>query len=108
MTSTDPAVQEWTEVLRSYRENHSNHDRCDDCDPHTIAEKHLEQCFEALDYSEREDAYEDEVEDPSYGPFCGCSTCVVREVLLSALPALVHQLRHNPLRDALQREWDRR
>lgn len=43
------------------------------------AGEHLAACHEAMEaYSEHPDA---DVENPAYGPFCGCDTCVVREVL---------------------------
>ena len=49
------------------------------------AERHLEACYEA------EEAYElgdDDVESPACAPFCGCITCVVREVLYAAWPII--------------------
>lgn len=50
-----------------------------------LAEAHLIACSEAM-----YDAYEDEEppESPAFGPYCGCDTCIVREVLASAWPAL--------------------
>jgi hypothetical protein len=51
-----------------------------------LAERHLAACQEAL-WSE--DAGEAEVaESPACGPFCGCDTCIVREVLYAACPAI--------------------
>ena len=44
----------------------------------SVAEAHLERCFEAQDALEQG---EDDVEDPAYDAFCGCVRCVVREVL---------------------------
>ena len=37
------------------------------------AEEHLNACMEAMD--------DDEALSPAYGPFCGCNTCTVREIL---------------------------
>ena len=55
---------------------------------HEYVEKHLMACEDALAYSEDGDPWrvgaEEAPEDPSYGPFCGCTTCVVREVLTAA------------------------
>jgi len=39
------------------------------------AEEHLSRCWEAEDEPT-------EVESPAYAPFCGCQTCIVREVLM--------------------------
>ena len=50
---------------------------------HSAAADHLTKCFIAL-------LGEDD-EDPASAPFCGCETCVVREVLYAALP---HVERH--------------
>lgn len=58
------------------------------------AEAHLEACWEAL--HEQEDAdmageWESSAPDRwpvTAGPFCGCETCVVREVLFAAWPIL--------------------
>jgi len=44
---------------------------------HRNASEHLAACMEALD---REQGGED-VDSPAIAPFCGCETCVVREVL---------------------------
>jgi hypothetical protein len=56
------------------------------------AELHLDACWEAMDLEE-ESAGEDEaaaVEWPdTAGPFCGCRTCEVREVLYVAVPILL-------------------
>jgi hypothetical protein len=43
-----------------------------------IAEKHLAACNEAL-FAESEDI----PDSPSFGPYDGCDTCIVREVLMS-------------------------
>jgi hypothetical protein len=42
------------------------------------AEVHLEACLEAMWEYEENGV---EVESPASAPFCGCNTCVVREVL---------------------------
>ena len=44
------------------------------------AEEHLSLCLEA--------EWDEEVDDPSSAPFCGCLTCIVREVLHAAWPVL--------------------
>lgn len=41
------------------------------------AEKHLDLCWEAM--------LDEESKSPAFAPFCGCTTCVVREVLMAAL-----------------------
>ena len=46
------------------------------------AEAHLAACQEAM-FAMEEDV-ETEVESPASAPFCGCDTCVVREVLYAA------------------------
>lgn len=48
------------------------------------AEKHLAACYDAL--VEEEDDPEKWPESPASAPFCGCETCVVREVLYAAWP----------------------
>jgi hypothetical protein len=47
------------------------------------AEKHLDACHEAMWAWEEGD---DEIESPASAPFCGCDTCIVREVLWAAWP----------------------
>lgn len=62
---------------------------------HAAAQAHLDavaQAEEALD-----DAVNNESPDiaaiadasPAYGPYCGCTTCVVRETLAAAWPTIV-------------------
>ena len=51
------------------------------------AEAHLEACYEAL-YDEDGEEREDLPESPAVGPFCGCTTCEIREVLHAAWPIL--------------------
>lgn len=50
------------------------------------AETHLNECWEALD-AENEGAVGVQWPDMA-GPFCGCQTCEVREVLHAAWPIL--------------------
>lgn len=44
-------------------------------------EEHLDRCMDSafLDLEESGDS-------PAFAPFCGCNTCVVREVLMTAWP----------------------
>lgn len=42
-------------------------------------EDHLEACYEAMWDDDGNETHEKP--SPSFGPFCGCNTCVVREVL---------------------------
>lgn len=59
---------------------------------HQVAQTHLDACHEAQ--CELEDGAQfDDVNDPSFGPFCGCSTCVVREVLFAAWPVMEEYFR---------------
>jgi hypothetical protein len=53
-----------------------------------VAEKHLEACYEAL-WWEETDGIGDAPESPAIAPFCGCTTCVVREVLFASLEYLL-------------------
>lgn len=56
------------------------------------AEKHLDAVNEA--FSAYEEGRTPEVEDPSWGPYCGCETCVVREVLAGAWPVIEAMIEH--------------
>lgn len=47
------------------------------------AEKHLDACMDAF-WREGEGEFEDTI-----APFCGCQTCIVREVLHAAWPFLL-------------------
>lgn len=47
---------------------------------HDAAVAHLDLCFESLD--------DESVEIETMAPFCGCSDCIVREVLYAAWPIL--------------------
>lgn len=49
------------------------------------AERHLAACIEAMHEWEENDFGEiTEIESPASAPFCGCDTCIVREVLWAA------------------------
>lgn len=50
------------------------------------AEARLFDCMDGL--------YDDEVGDSAIGPFCGCYTCMVREVLDAAWPWLFQAATH--------------
>jgi len=54
------------------------------------AEAHLDACFEAMDNWEDGDG---EMESPANAPFCGCTTCIVREVLMSVWDDLLEEAR---------------
>lgn len=46
-----------------------------------LCEDHLEACYDAMyDWEEGEG----DCTSPAFAPFCGCTTCVVREVLMCA------------------------
>lgn len=50
------------------------------------AEARLLDCFDGL--------YDDEAGDSAVGAFCGCNTCIVREVLDAAWPWLYEAATH--------------
>lgn len=52
------------------------------------AEEHLSACWEAYWAEEESESLEDLPESPACAPFCGCETCVVREVLFAAWPII--------------------
>ena len=52
------------------------------------AEQHLVSCYEVLHAEEDDYLPEDENFSP-FGPFCGCETCVVREIVTSVWDQLV-------------------
>jgi hypothetical protein len=54
------------------------------------AEEHLDLCENWLDAEPGDEPTEP---DPSSAPFCGCRTCVVREVLYAAWPIVERSLR---------------
>lgn len=49
------------------------------------ADAHMEKVWNAF-YAEEETG--EEVESPAVGPFCGCETCVTREILAGAWPVI--------------------
>lgn len=51
-----------------------------------VAEAHLSACHEALFAEQDADDCSMIPESPASAPFCGCDTCVVREVLYAAWP----------------------
>lgn len=53
------------------------------------AERHIELVWQAY-YAEEngEDQAEEALASPAVGPFCGCTTCEVREILAGAWPAI--------------------
>ena len=57
------------------------------------AEKHLAECWEAYYASEEEPDPAKWPESPACAPFCGCETCLVREVLHAAWPILEEEAR---------------
>lgn len=60
------------------------------------AEAHLALCWEAF-YSQEDDGEGDDGDEPSespaIGPFCGCETCVTREILYAAWPLMEASVR---------------
>lgn len=51
------------------------------------AEAHLDACFEALlqeDLSPEHPDRDESVVSPAVAPFCGCTTCIVREVFYAS------------------------
>lgn len=64
---------------------------------HAAAVAHLEACMDSLD-SEDEDG-EPTVEVATMAPFCGCTDCVVREVLFVAYPILTGKTYDEPVED---------
>lgn len=65
-------------------------------DMQTAAERHLAACWEAF-YAEEEAEDDQEVPSPAIGPFCGCETCVVREVIAGAWPVIEKYFTLNPM-----------
>lgn len=57
------------------------------------AEAHLDACIAAEDeWAFHDQSDDDDVEwphSPAVAPFCGCTTCVVREVLHAAWPLMI-------------------
>jgi hypothetical protein len=52
------------------------------------AEAHLSACWEAHYAEEEAEDGAEEVPSPAFGPFCGCETCIVREVIAGAWPVI--------------------
>lgn len=52
------------------------------------AEAHLEQCERALYVEDFKNPDDSQWPAAMGGPFCGCTTCMVREVLFAAWPIL--------------------
>ena len=51
------------------------------------AERHLAECIDAMcEWEENDFGEVTEIESPASAPFCGCDTCIVREVLWAAWP----------------------
>lgn len=57
------------------------------------AEAHLEAVWEA--FYEGEDHPERQVLSPASAPFCGCETCIVREILAGAWPVIEEFIQRN-------------
>lgn len=52
---------------------------------HKAAEDHLQECWESIDNLD--------VDPETMAPFCGCTTCEVREILFAAMPHLEKGIR---------------
>ncbi len=52
------------------------------------AERHMALVWEAHYAQEDADDPSIEIPTPAVGPFCGCETCVVREILAGAWPVI--------------------
>lgn len=61
---------------------------------HDAAINHLDQCDAWLAYFDNEDEEERPAgQDPASAPYCGCQTCLVREVLYAAWPIIEEGVR---------------
>lgn len=60
-----------------------------------VAEAHLDTCNEWLSFYEEgePEGQRPAGEDPSIAPYCGCDTCIVREVLSAAWPVIEEGVR---------------
>lgn len=67
---------------------------------HQDAIAHLSGCWDAL--VELDDDPDATVTDPASGPFCGCDTCIVREVLYAAWPIMRSAAREELLQEMRQ------
>lgn len=56
-------------------------------------ENHLAACNEALFEEGEVKDIDDAPPSPAFGPFCGCDTCVVREILHVAWPMIEGRFR---------------
>jgi hypothetical protein len=54
----------------------------------TAAERHLNAVWEAHYAQEEAEDEQEEIPSPAVGPFCGCETCIVREVIAGAWPVI--------------------
>lgn len=64
---------------------------------HQAAERHLTACYDAL---EAEEFGAEDVTWPDLdAPFCGCMTCVTREILSAGWPALLEGAREQIARE---------
>lgn len=59
------------------------------------AEERLALCEAWMDYEEGEGEPEPEEPNPACAPYCGCTTCMVREVLDAAWPIIEQSVRVN-------------
>lgn len=64
---------------------------------HQAAVTHLEECMNALDWDPEDSDGEPEPEVATMAPFCGCTDCVVREVLFVAYPILTGKTYDEPV-----------
>ncbi len=60
---------------------------------HDAAEQHLKACWEAF-YAQEDCETDEVIASSAFGPFCGCDTCVVREVLAAAWPVIEKHFAH--------------
>lgn len=63
------------------------------------AEAHLAACQDAMFEAFQIDDPQAWPASPSIGPFCGCDTCVVREILHAAWPELMKAAREEVARE---------
>lgn len=72
---------------------------------HTAAERHLDACDAWLAYFDDDEPAGERPAggDPSSAPYCGCQTCLIREVLHAAWPVLEEAIRSGDLDAAAER-----
>lgn len=68
---------------------------------HAACEAHLIACMEA-EYAADETDHDGDVESPAIAPYCGCTTCDVREVLHIAWPMIEQIVRARTLDETAQ------